>query len=594
MTIAPMQKITLYGHRRDKAAAVLGLQNLGMVEIIAREGASAVPDVSPPGLVARGLAALRYLEKTYPKRPIARFTEDVDVEALVEEILTTRDRLREVSDQSDALEEKIAALTPFGQLPEGAGEGLGGYRLWGYHLPLKAAAKLPAELIYQEVGRDTKEVRIVVIAKDMVPADILPFPAIALGESLNALARELEAAEIEREALRDTRTRLTRYRGLLRKHQVKFQDKQARKHALRQMQDEDRFFWISGWAPASATDSLAKFAEANGLAIEFTEPAEQDTVPTLLANPPAYAGGEALVAFYQTPGYRAVDPSRVLFFSFPCFFAMILADAGYALLLTLALALGWKKISRSPTLAPMRPLLMLLCAFSLLYGMACGSYFGVAPPPGSLLAAVAILDPRDVNTMLVISILVGCAHLLIAHGMMLFSPVARPRRIAALGWILGMSGALTLWQGGEALATLAYALFAAAAALVAYGGSDRRVTNLTSLLRRVADGFLSLTGITKLFGDVMSYMRLFALGLAGASLAMTFNDLAAQIHESHPGIGLIFALIVLLVGHGLNLTLALMGGVVHGLRLNYIEFFNWSLGEEGRPFAPLHRKERVS
>ena len=594
MTIAPMQKMTLYGRWRDKGAAVLGLQELGMVEIITREGAPAIPDTSPPDLVARGIKALRYLENAHPKRPIARFTEDVDVEALVDEILTTRDRLRAVSDQIDAREEKITTLTPFGEISDAETAAIGGYRLWGYHLPLKVMKTLPPELIYQELGRDGKEARIVVVAEEAPAAALLPYPAILLGESLSGLARAREAAEIERDTLRDTRTRLTRYRGLLRQHQVKFQDKQARKHALRQMQDEDRFFWLQGWAPASAEASLAKFAEANGLAIEFTEPGKQDTVPTLLANPPAYAGGEALVAFYQTPGYRTVDPSRVLFFSFPCFFAMILADAGYAMLLMLALALGWKKISRKASLAPMRPLLVLLVAVSLIYGMACGSYFGMAPPPGSLLAAVAILDPRDVNTMLVISILVGCAHLLIAHGMMLCSSAPRPRRIAALGWMVGMMGALVLWQGGEALATLAYALFAAAALLVAYGGSDRKVTGMKTLLQRVADGFLSLTGITKLFGDVMSYMRLFALGLAGASLAMTFNDLAAGIHESQPGIGLIFALIVLLVGHGLNLTLALMGGVVHGLRLNYIEFFNWSLGAEGRPFAPLHRKERLS
>ena len=594
MTIAPMQKMRLYGRWRDKGAAVLGLQELGMVEIITREGAPAIPDTSPPDLVARGIKALRYLENAHPKRPIARFTEDVDVEALVEEILTTRDRLREVSDQIDALEEKITTLTPFGEISDAETAALGGYRLWGYHLPLKVVETLPPELIYQELGRDGKEARVVVVAKEAPAAALLPYPAILLGESLHRLARAREAAEIERDTLRDTRTRLTRYRGLLRTHQVKFQDKQARKHALRQMQDEDRFFWLEGWAPASAADSLAKFAEANGLAVEFTEPEEQDTVPTLLTNPPAYAGGEALVAFYQTPGYRTVDPSRVLFFSFPCFFAMIMADAGYALLLILALMLGWKKLSRKASLAPMRPLLVLLVSVSLIYGMACGSYFGMAPPPGSLLAAVAILDPRDVNTMLVISILVGCAHLLIAHGMMLCSSAPRPRRIAALGCMVGMMGALVLWQGGEALATLAYALFAAAALLLGYGGSARKVTGMKTLLQRVAEGFLSLTGITKLFGDVMSYMRLFALGLAGASLAMTFNDLAAGIHESQPGIGLIFALIVLLVGHGLNLTLALMGGVVHGLRLNYIEFFNWSLGAEGRPFAPLHRKERLS
>jgi V/A-type H+-transporting ATPase subunit I len=86
-------------------------------------------------------------------------------------------------------------------------------------------------------------------------------------------------------------------------------------------------------------------------------------------------------------------------------------------------------------------------------------------------------------------------------------------------------------------------------------------------------------------------MRLFALGLASASLAGTFNGLASSVHNELPGLGLLAAILILVIGHGLNLGLSLMSGVVHGLRLNFIEFYKWGLPEEGTPFRKFARKE---
>jgi V/A-type H+-transporting ATPase subunit I len=109
---------------------------------------------------------------------------------------------------------------------------------------------------------------------------------------------------------------------------------------------------------------------------------------------------------------------------------------------------------------------------------------------------------------------------------------------------------------------------------------------------RLLDGLQGLTGITKAFGDVLSYLRLFALGLASAQLAATFNGLAADAFGL-PGLGLLLAALIVLVGHGVNIVLGALSGVVHGLRLNCIEFFNWSLTEEGYPFQVFRKKAEV-
>jgi V/A-type H+/Na+-transporting ATPase subunit I len=120
--------------------------------------------------------------------------------------------------------------------------------------------------------------------------------------------------------------------------------------------------------------------------------------------------------------------------------------------------------------------------------------------------------------------------------------------------------------------------------------SERSIHKPLDLLMWVLDGLAALTNITKLFGDVLSYLRLFALGLASASLALTFNDLARQVAQENPGLGLLLSLLILLVGHLLNILLSLMSGVVHGLRLNFIEFYNWGLSDEGYPFRAFSKK----
>jgi len=107
---------------------------------------------------------------------------------------------------------------------------------------------------------------------------------------------------------------------------------------------------------------------------------------------------------------------------------------------------------------------------------------------------------------------------------------------------------------------------------------------------KVFDGLKNLTRVTKIFGDILSYLRLFALGLASASLALTFNHLAADARQVE-GLGLLYSLLIVFAGHTLNLLLSLMSAVVHGMRLNCIEFFNWGLTEEGFPFKAFAKKE---
>ncbi len=233
---------------------------------------------------------------------------------------------------------------------------------------------------------------------------------------------------------------------------------------------------------------------------------------------------------------------------------------------------------------------------SLAWGVLVGSYFGVAPAPDSFWGRARVLEVGNFDTMMKLSVSIGVLHLVLANAEQAWLNRGRVAMGAPLGWIAALLRADSQcgWARRPGRRPGWYPAGAGPSrcglvAVFAFS-SGRAVRDLRSGVLRVLDGLQALTNVTRVFGDVLSYLRLFALGLASASLALTFNNLAREA-SSVQGLGLLFALLILLVGHVLNLALSLMSGVVHGLRLNYIEFYNWALSGEGYAFRPFKKRE---
>jgi V/A-type H+/Na+-transporting ATPase subunit I len=221
---------------------------------------------------------------------------------------------------------------------------------------------------------------------------------------------------------------------------------------------------------------------------------------------------------------------------------------------------------------------------------------------------------NDQAAMMLMAATIGVVHLMIANLINAWNPLGqfagdqllsagRWRWPAAgswqsLGWTLHRwcrgwppgSAARTAQTGAALWQIGTFALITGLLAVFAFS-SDRPLFSRrrSDWLWRPVEGLLGLTNISKAFGDSLSYLRLFALGLASAQLAVTFNTLAAGAMEIS-GIGLLLGSVIFLIGHALNLLLGIVGGVVHGLRLNCIEFFSWSLTEEGYPFRAFCKK----
>jgi len=597
MTIVAMKKATIYGLASEKPAVVAGLQELGCLHIIPL--ATPAPSAAREGLphAERVYEALKYLLRTPHIRRSLRADPAFDVRRVAEEALAVRDRQREVTDRRDFLLRRIANVRKWGHFELPPLDALDGHRLWFYEVPHRLADRLKdVRLPWREVGRSGNTHLVVAISREEPPPDALPVRRTHVGaKSLRTLERELEDVEIELEDLELQRIALTRYIHLIRKNIARADDTAAFDYTLNETRDDDGVFALQAWVPEPDAPAVLGFREDRGLAVVLEPPGPDETPPTLLDNPEPVAAGEELSRFYIIPSPRDWDPSGVLLASFTIFFAMILADAGYGLLVLLGAGLFWKRLGRQRTGRHLRAMMAMLGGAAVLYGIAAGSYFGLAPPPGSLPAALDVIPERDFQTMMTLSVGIGVLHVVLANAAHAARRWPAPGALASLGWIGAALGGFLAWRGwsgdGGVLWTAGLAAIAAGLLAVFLFAGARPVRRPRDLLRRAGGGLLGLSRVTQMFGDVLSYLRLFALGLASASLAVTFNDLSAQAAASVGGVGLLLGILVAVLGHGLNFALALLGGVVHGLRLNFIEFYNWGMTEEGYLFRPFRKEE---
>ena len=598
MSIARLRKLTLAGLLREKNQVLDQLQALGCLHLVSLAGVPREPEETPPEHAVAALRALRYLAEVPGKRRQVRSARGFDMDGTVARVLASRQRLRTVTDRRDALVERIAELEPWGDFSFPPPDALGGCMLWFYIVPERQMPLLDTlAMPWQVVHKDNRQSWVAVIGPEEPPRDALPVPRTHTGAvSLSELGKQLEETELELEDAEAERLSLTRWIYLMSRSLDRAEDQAVLRHAEAQTLDAEALFLVQGWIAGADVARVTALAEEHGLAVLLEDPEPSDRPPTLLDNPEQLTAGEDLVGFYQMPAYGSWDPSQMLFFSFAAFFAMILSDAGYAAVLGLLLAAYWRRLDQSPIGRRLRILGSVLVGVSLGYGVLVGSYFGVSPPPESLLARFRVLDVNDFDTMMKLSVAIGVLHLVLANLQQAALKQWRSTAWAHVGWIGVLLGGFVLWLGGAEGAphwpeTAGRWLIGLGLGTVFAFGSERPVRDARSALLWVLDGLQSLSNVTKLFGDVLSYLRLFALGLASASLAITFNDLARQVAAEVPGLGLLFAILILLVGHVLNLLLSVMSGVVHGLRLNFIEFYNWALLGEGYPFRPFRKKE---
>jgi V/A-type H+-transporting ATPase subunit I len=370
--------------------------------------------------------------------------------------------------------------------------------------------------------------------------------------------------------------------------------------------------WLSGFVPAEDVGLVKRAAAENGWALLADDPGMDDPVPTKLKNNRLVSLIYPLTDFLETvPGYDEVDISGWFLLFFCVFFGMIFGDAGYGLLLMLIGFTGVAKTAKKGT-PPALKMLLLLSFSNVVWGVITGTWFGIdaAKLPAFLTAltippisnATAARSPEakalvDQNLQ-IFCFSLALLQLSIAHIKGIARNIRSLKFLGELGSLAMLAGmfnvVLTLVVSNSVrpipfLPASLYVIiggFVLSFVFAAYEGSIIR-----SIINSLQNIISVVLGITNVFSDIMSYIRLWAVGLAGASISATVNAMAGPLLGNF----LVFLGIILLVfGHGLNIILNVLSVLVHGVRLNTLEFsghlgLTWS-GTAYKPFAKTDKK----
>ena len=587
MSILQLKKASILGLSQDKTDILDALQGLGLLHIIPLQDVSSLrvndTEDTNPELLKR---SLQYLLSSPQKRRQVTREQQFDLDKVLHEVDHNRQHRIRLSEKRDFLDKRIKDLEPWGEfsLPDLAD--LNHERLWFYLVPnYKMQDVEQSHLPWMVVHRDNRHAYVVAIAEQEPQASIMPVRRTHTGHiPLNQLKEQLEDAEIQLEAVEAEREALTRWIFLLQQSVASTEDKARLDDISDQTQNYNELFALQGWVAVRDSAQLEAFAENKGLVLLLDDPIASENPPTLLENSIAVGGGQEVVSFFQTPNYRSWDPSRVVFFSFVSFFAIIMSDVGYSLLFGAILAWYWKSMARSESSRRLRAMGVALTGAGVFWGVLVGSYFG-ASAPISALGQLKVFDLNDFDSMMALSVSIGALHLILANLVMAWVRRSSNQALSSVGWAVSVGSALMGWLTDFTMTH--WVVFGLGLTLVLLFSTPAKGFGVARLI----SGLLALANVTKIFGDVLSYLRLFALGLASASLAITFNQLAADVGDALPGIGFLLHILILLAGHLLNFVLTVVSGVIHGLRLNLIEFYNWSLADEGYPFQPFSKQE---
>ncbi|KGF73410.1 hypothetical protein DO97_20240 [Neosynechococcus sphagnicola sy1] len=592
MAIGALKRVTILGTEDQKIQVLAELQSLGVMHLIDLTPENTHPPLPDPFKDTR--LAVRYLEDCPQSQRPARHLGHFNPQQQVERILKLKADSEALMDERDRLVGQISQLKVWGKFHLPNPEALGGLQFFFYQLNLRQFRQLAkTEYAYKVVRQDSRY-RYVVVIHPELPS--LPFPALQLPDrSLGQLQERLEDVDDSLENLETRRIGATRFANALRDYLTDALNATELLEATHHTYDEAGLFALQGWCPVHRLSEVMALGEKLGFAIETTTPSPDDSPPTYLENRSGFAAGESLIQIYGMPAYGGWDPSAMVFVSFVLFFGLILADAGYGLVLT-AIALFLRPRLLQSGQRQLWLLMVALAASSTIYGLLAGEYFGIEAAKGSWLDHIAIFKPDldKLSELMAFSIGIGALHVSIANAISVYQKWGRPAVGVHLGWILVVVGGYGAWLFRFLLPEAQLAMvgsWALGVGLVSvFCFTHPGPLTPKGILHWLLGGLHGLTDISKIFGDVLSYLRLFALGLSSTYLAVTFNQLAGDMAKTGE-IGMLIAFLILLLGHTMNFVLCLMAGTIHGLRLNFIEFYRWSQDPEaeGHPFKPLKK-----
>ena len=549
--IVKMLHLDLVCLASEKEKTLTQLRDLGAVhlDLSSAQGATVA---AAKGAAADAEKAVRLILKSRGKE------KDVNIhERSVAEILAIDADRETLKGAKDELERTIRTYEPYGDFdPE----------------------------LAEQLLKDVEGLRDVVPLPEKLP----PMRLSKMREKLDRIENRI-TIDVAKLAGSDEKAILKKYPALA--------DKIAFESAKELVGEQGELAFVSGWIPVTRSDAFLSAVRENGWGALLREPADGEIPPTLIEPPKLFRPVTALFSGLGiAPAYTESDVSVPFFCYFTIFFAMLVGDGGYGALILALTIFGWFKTRNQRTLVA-KSWLTLLTVFSsatVLWGLLSNTWFGAGIPWCADWPTVKWLADPSYKNMMLLCFTIGVSHLMIARIWTGITIINDRRCLAQFGWAgvvlfmyLVTNSIVGIFSG---IPTWAFWMFGVSLVLVF--GFTLKGDELKT--RGVELGMLPLN-IMSALGDVISYVRLFAVGLASVKVAENFNDMALSIFNCTDMIWLkpvtaIGMILVLLIGHGLNFAMAGLSILVHAVRLNTLEFSNhkgvtWA----GYAFSPFRK-----
>lgn len=589
-----MKKYAFLVYHADYHDFLEGLRRLGIIHVQQREvtpSEELMSTIREQKAIRDTLHLLR--QRSAPKREAAGPTSAKGLE-VVAACQQLTDELEQLKQELGALNKEIDFLAPWGDFPV---ERLGQLEEANVYIHFFVCPQKQYQAAWEQagllmpvgaVGPDTYFVVITRTAEaPSIEAEPVPAPKLALSqlsERRAALQQRIDTVE----------ARLDHYAAV---------GPPALEAALRESEDKAQLMnvitstkreagggimLLKGFVPAPREAELIDFCEERGIPFLSEKPTPDDHPPVLLKNSAFSRLFEPIGELFALPNYREVDLTPYFAPFFMLFFGFCVGDAGYGLVLLLGAAIYKNRVDarRKPVLT----LVQWLGVATVIFGALTGTFFGI-----NLLEADYPFLERIRGFMLdsdqVFQLALALGMVQILFGLLLQARNRRqqygfPYAVSTYGWIILLLSLLDLGFLKMAAPFSTYTAWGGVALILLFNDPK------AGIFGRLGKGVWELYGITGIFGDLLSYIRLFALGISSAILGYVVNDIALQIKGSIPVLGPILFVLFLLVGHGLNLMIASLGAFVHPMRLTFVEFYkNAGFTGGGKPYRPLTSKE---
>jgi V/A-type H+-transporting ATPase subunit I len=608
--IVPMKKVSLIVLAYEKRMALKALRKAGIVHIdeVQVKNESLEDLEKSKSLLERALAKLQELQSSQPKKKrkangvqapaIADSQDFADIHARV---LWLLDQQQELEDHRQKTILERDRLAEWGDFSVEDFEEIQDHdiALTIYRVGKKEIAKLGSEIDYVRLSGTGKTTMLATIGSplpDTVIAQRLDIPSKSLSYLEQSIASDSQRlVEIASELLE-----LTPYIPIY-GQQLKMLEQDIRFETVdASMGEDDTVAWLSGYVPATSVDTFKELAANHRWGYVLDDPKEEDNPPTQVKNSRWVSIiGPVFDILGTVPGYREYDISMWFLMFFSLFFAMIVGDGAYGVIFLIAGLLIHLKLRKANNAVI---LLYVLSIASIVWGAVTGTWFGSK----AILEAVPFLQSLVIpqisnypelfgldattaqNTVMQFCFIVGTLQLSLACAMNIYRKIGRKdlSAVADIGWLLMIDAlyflVLMLVISAQVNISMVGTIVGIGFALVVlFGAQGPGISFGKGLAGGAAGLFTTFLNSISAFSNIISYIRLFAVGMASLAIAQSFNSMASGLLE---GYALPAGILILVIGHGLNLIMALLSVVVHGVRLNLLEF-SGQLGMEWTGFT---------